>query len=230
MAKRRFAVIGLGRFGRCLAQTLTAAGADVLAIDVDAALVEAARDEVTLAVRLDSTDPEALRAQGVPDVDVAVVGIGETFESAALTVAVLKSLGVPRIYARAESEVQAQILRSIGAENIVNPERESALRWAHRFTLPNLREYVDLGEDHALIYMVAPDAFCNRTLAELQLRRKYGVNLVAIRRELQVQKTGDERPAASALVTVPQADAAILPDDVLILVGSHESLSRLPGA
>jgi trk system potassium uptake protein TrkA len=225
---QRFAVIGLGRFGQRLAQVLTADGAEVLAIDRDARLVEAARDEVTLAVRLDSTDAEALKAQGVADVDAAIVGIGEAFESAALTVAVLKSLGVPQIYARAETDIQAQILRSIGADAIINPERESALRWAHRFALPNLREYVELGEDHALVHAAAPAAFCHKTLIELQLRQKYGLNLVAIQREVRVQKGTDDRSASRSVVTVPQADTAILPNDVLILVGSNEALSRLP--
>ena len=123
----RFAVIGLGRFGRGLARALTADGAEVIAVDRNPKLVEAVRDEVTVAVRLDSTDAEALRAQGIAEVDLAIVGIGEQFESAALTVAVLRELGVPRIYARAESDIQGQILSRIGAHEIVNPEQESAL-------------------------------------------------------------------------------------------------------
>jgi len=107
---QRFAVIGLGRFGQRLARALTADGAEVIAIDREVDLVEEVRDEVTLAVRLDSTDEEALKAQGIAEVDAVIVGIGEQFEAAALTVAVLQSLGVPRIYARAETTVQARIL------------------------------------------------------------------------------------------------------------------------
>ena len=226
---QRFAVIGLGRFGQRLARALTAAGgAEVIAIDRDAGPVEAIRDEVTLAVRLDSTDEAALRAQGVADVDVAIVGIGEGFEAAALTVAVLKSLGVARIYARAETGIQGQILSRVGADEIVNPEHESALRWAHRLMLPNLRQYVELGQDHAMIYSTAPAAFCHQTLADLQLRRKYGVNLVAIKREVRVQTAQADAAVGSPVIAVPQADTTILPEDILILVGSNEALSRLP--
>jgi len=225
---QRFAVIGLGRFGQRLARALTADGAEVIAIDREVDLVEEVRDEVTLAVRLDSTDEEALKAQGIAEVDAVIVGIGEQFEAAALTVAVLQSLGVPRIYARAETTVQARILTRIGAHEIVNPEHESALRWAHRLMLPDLKQYVELGEDHAMIYTTAPAAFHHQTPERLQLRRKHGVNLVAIRREVRVQAGGQDRAARTSVIAVPQADTTILPDDVLILVGSNEALSRLP--
>ena len=224
----RFAVIGLGRFGRGLARALTADGAEVIAIDRNPKLVEAARDEVTLAVRLDSTDPEALRAQGIGDVDLAIVGIGEQFEAAALTVAVLRELGVPRIYARAESEIQGQILSRIGAHEIVNPEQESALRWARRLMLPNLRQYVELGADHAMVYMIAPASFCHKTPAELALRRQHGLNLVAIKRQVGATTEADVRTPVSVAFTVPEANTTILPGDVLILVGSNEALSNLP--
>ena len=225
---QRFAVIGLGRFGQQLARALTATGVEVVAIDCAAELVEALRDEVTLAVRLDSTDEEALAAQGISDVDAAIVGIGEDFEATVLTVAVLKSLNVRRIYARAENEIQGRILSRVGADDIVNPERESALRWAHRLTLPNLRQYIDLGEDHAITYIIAPSAFHGRTLAELALRARHGVNLVAIKREVSVQTESQTGPTTKPVVTVPLADTTILPDDVLILVGSNEALARLP--
>ncbi len=224
---QRFAVIGLGRFGQQLARALSADGAEVLGIDRDGARVEAVRDEVTVAVRLDSTDEEALAAQGITDVDAAIVGIGEDFEATVLTVAVLKSLKVKRVYSRAENEIQARILSRVGADDIVNPERESALRWAHRLTLPNLRQYIDLGEDHAIVYVNAPSAFHHRTLAELALRARYGVNLVAIKRE-STTRAKDGSPAVVPVVAVPQADTTILPQDVLILLGPNEALAKLP--
>jgi trk system potassium uptake protein TrkA len=201
---------------------------EVVAIDRAASLVEAVRDEVTLAVRLDSTDEAALKAQGIGQVDAAIVGIGQDFEATVLTVAVLKSLNVPQIYARAENEIQGRILSRVGADDIVNPERESALRWAHRLTLPNLRQYVDLGEDHAIVYVTAPTTFQGKTLAELAMRARHGVNLVAIKREVTVQSDAEAEPTTKPVITVPQADTTILPDDVLILVGSNEALAQLP--
>ncbi len=219
----KFAVIGLGRFGSRLAITLTRSGAEVIAMDRNPRLVEEFRDEVTLAVRLDSTSEDALRAQGMQKVDAAIVAIGEDFESSALTVALLKGLGVSCIYARAETPVQARILEKIGADAIINPESEAAARWAHRLMLPNLRQYVELGEGHSLIHTVAPVVFHGKSPFELGLRAKYGVNLVAIQRG-----PGSSKSAQGKVVYVPTADTRIEPGDVLILVGSNKSLADLP--
>ena len=225
---QRFAVIGIGRFGKRLARALTAAEAEVIAIDRDAELVEQIRDEVTLAVRLDSTDAEALRMQAVQDVDVAIVGIGEDFESSALTVATLKEIGVKRIIARANSEIQAKILEKVGADEVALPEGESALRWAHRLMLPNLKQYVELGEGHSMVHMVTPTLFHHKSLKELDLRNAYGVNLVAIKRSVAVQKDPSAPMTERPIIAVPNADTRILPSDILILVGSDEGMGRLP--
>jgi len=216
----RFAIIGLGRFGMKLARSLTAAGAEVIAIDANRDLIEQIRDEVPLAIRLDSTDAQALLAQGIDKVDAAVVGIGQDFESAALTTATLKSIGVRKVIARAGSEVRGKILKSIGADEIVFPEAESATRWANRLTLPELHEYLELGPGYSLIQIKAPKAFCNKTLGQIHLRRRYHVNLVAIRRKTDT---------APQIISVPHADTTILPDDILVLVGSDENLASLPG-
>ncbi len=225
---QRFAVIGLGRFGESLAHSLMAAGAEVIGIDCDASVIERLRDEVTLAVRLDSTEVDAMRAQGIDSVDAAVVGIGQDFEAAALTVATLKVLPTARIIARAQTETQARVLASIGADEVVRPEKESATRWAHRLTMPSLSRYVELGEGHSLVYITAPTPFQHKTLAQLSLRHHYGVNLVAIRRTMSVRTGSDDAVKTSQVISVPDADTTILPDDVLILVGSNESLGELP--
>lgn len=224
----RYAVIGLGRFGSRLAIALTGNGAEVIAIDRDPTLVERHRDEVTLAVRMDSTVEEALRAQGVDRVDAAIVAIGEDFESTALTVALLKSIGVRQIFARAETEVQAKILSKIGAHSIINPEREAAYRWAHRLMLPNLQQYVELGEGHSLIYTVAPTAFHHKTPLQLKLRADHGVNLIAINRPEQVPTTDGPETIQIHKVYVPNPHTTILPNDVLVLVGADERLAALP--
>lgn len=216
---QRFAVIGLGRFGEHLAKALTSSGDEVIGIDRDAELVDNIRDEVAVAVRLDGTDRAALEAQGVGEVDAAIVGIGEDFESSALTVAALKEMGVPRIVARAMTPTQASILRKVGADEIAYAEQESALRWARRLTLPNLKQYVELGEDHALVYMTAPAPLCGKSLAELDLRKKFGVNVVAV----QHGSSGE-----AGAFAVPAPDTVIRPGDVLIVVGSSEHLGKLP--
>ena len=233
---QKFAVIGLGRFGQGLAKALTASitDAEIIAIDRNPKLVEQIRDQVTLAVRLDSTDEEALKSQGISEVDAVIVGIGDDFESSALTVAILKTLGVRCIIARAESEIQGKILNRVGADEIAYPERESAMRWAHRLTLPNLARYIELGEGHSVVYTSPPRRFHHKTLKELDLRNKHGINLIAIERRVSI-RTGsaapddaDAQPLTTPIISVPDADTSILPGDVLIVVGSNESLSRLP--
>ena len=223
----KYAVIGLGRFGAGLARALAVAGAEVIAIDRQSKPVDRVRDEVTLAVRLDSTDEEALRSQGVGDVDAAIVGIGDDFESSALTVAVLKDLGVPYIVARAENEIQERILRSVGAHEVSSPEHESALRWAHRLQLPVLGQYIELGEAHSVISVPAADAFVGKTLLELDFRNTYGASLIAIERPIADAQSAPDRKARRTMI-VPTGKTTIQAEDVLVLVGANDALTALP--
>ncbi len=224
---QKFAVIGLGRFGAGLARALSAAGAEVIAIDRHAKPVESLRDLVTLAVKLDSTDEEAMRSQGVAEVDAAIVGIGEDFEASAVTVAVLKGFGVPYIVARAENAIQARILRSIGAHEIASPEEESAVRWGHRLQLPVLGQYVELGEGYSLISLPVPVAFVGKTLIELKLRSAFGVNLIAIERTAGGADADLEQKARRTTI-VPSATTTINDGDVLVLVGADDAFKALP--
>jgi len=231
---RKFAVIGLGRFGQQLAIALHAADAEVIAVDRTTKAVEAVRDHVTLAVRLDSTDEEAIKAQGIHEVDVAIVGIGNELESAAVTVAVLNELGVKRIIARAETEMQRRIMERIGATDTVSPERESALRWAHRLMLPSLHKYVALGRDHSIVSVTAPKTFHGKPLRALDLRNAFGVNLIAIERGAGEPSTGKNAEDAKTkgvgpgTIEIPGAATVVLSGDVLIFVGTNDALSRMP--
>ncbi|MCG3179701.1 MAG: Ktr system potassium uptake protein A [Phycisphaerae bacterium] len=224
----RFAVIGLGRFGMGLAVNLAQKGAEVIAIDANRELVEQARDQVTLAVCLDATDPDALRTQGLDKVDVAIVGIGQDFEANALATATLKTIGVPRVFSRAGSQIQGQILSRIGADGFIFPEAESADNWANRLTLPHLMHKIELGDSHSLVEVKAPPPFVRKNLLELNLRKKFHVNLVAIKRQVTVSSGAGSQGTRQQIITVPAPDAPIQPDDILILVGSDENIARLP--
>ncbi len=222
---KRFAVIGLGRFGSRLALTLTASGAEVLAIDRDREVVENIRDEVTHAVRLDSTDKDALKSQGVERVDVAIVGMGQAghgFEAAILTVVNLKQLGVPHIYARAENQTAGQVLTAIGADEVIYPEIETAQRWAYRLITPHIEEKIDFAPGYSLARVTAPDSFDRKTVKELQLRLKYNLNLVAIKRTAAVSSEAEE------VINVPMPETMVYKDDVLMIAGRDADLSRLP--
>jgi trk system potassium uptake protein TrkA len=223
---KRFAVIGLGRFGQKLAIALAMSGAEVIAIDRNRDEVELIRDQVSHSVRLDSTDEEALKAQGVDGVDVAIIGMGQdNFESAILTVVNLRQMGVKQIYARAESLVAGEVLSKVGATDVIYPEIESAQRWAYKLIAPQIGEKIDFAPGYSLARIKAPASFDGKTLMDLQLRQKYRVNLVAIKRgehsKAKKQKEGD-------IINVPMPNTVIYADDILMVAGSDADLAKLP--
>ena len=224
----RFAVIGLGRFGFRLATLLAKGGAEVIAVDVRREVVEQIRDRVTLAVCLNSTDEEALLAQGIDKVDVAVVGIGTAFEDNALTTVILKQIGVRRVISRAASAIRAQILQRIGADEIVNPELEAAERWRNRLLAPKIMERIVVAEGTSLVQVRAPAKFANKTLGQLDVARKYRVNVVALRRTVtEAQDDGTER-RREVLISAPMFDTVIEPEDTLLIIGSDEVIAAFP--
>lgn len=219
----RFAVIGLGRFGGRLATNLAAAGHEVLAIDKDREIVEEFSGRVTLAVCLDSTDEESLRAQGIEKFNAAVLGIGADFEALTLSTVILKQIGVPRVIARAWSPTIARILARIGADEVVSPEEESADRWANRLISPRFLNQIEFHEGYSVVEIKAPRKWVGQTLVELNLRAKAGVHVVAIRRE----GTGDAR-AGGPRIEMPRPDEPLRSSDILVLMGRDEDLRRLP--
>jgi trk system potassium uptake protein TrkA len=223
---KRFAVIGLGRFGKKLAIALAMSGAEVIAIDREREIIEDIRDQVSHAVRLDSTDGEAMLAQGVDKVDVAIVGMGErgrAFESAILTVVNLKQMGVPQIYARAENLTAGQVFSAVGATDVVYPEIETAQRWAYKLIAPHIEEKIDFAPGYSLARVKAPGSFDAKTVMDLQLRQKYNVNLVAIKRGKENLKENEER-----VINVPMPETIVYAEDILMVAGSDMDLARLP--
>ncbi|HPD47584.1 MAG TPA: TrkA family potassium uptake protein [Anaerohalosphaeraceae bacterium] len=222
---RRFAVIGLGRFGRKLAVALSMAGAEVIAIDKDRDVVDQIRDQVTHAVRLDSRDADAMRVQGVDRVDAAIVGMGEgaaSFESAIMTVVHLKAMGIKQIVARAPSLTAAQVFSAVGATDIVVPEIETAQRWAFKLIAPHVHDKIDFAPGYSLARITAPPSFDGKTVMDLQLRQKYNVNLVTIRRAESAGKGGRD------IINVPMPNTEIRAGDILMIAGSEADLARLP--
>lgn len=217
---KRFAVIGLGQFGKRLAGDLTKAGQEVIAIDADRQLVEAVRDDVTLAVAMDAKDEHALRAQGVESVDVAVVCMGSDFESNVLTTAVLKQMGVSHVISRATSPTSARVLKQVGADAVINPEEESAERWIGKLLTPFLSRH-ELSEGISLVELPTPSDWVGKTLVDLKPRSELGVHVVALRRteELDGQK--------KTTLHIPQPDQPMKEGEVLLLMGSQEKLQEL---
>jgi trk system potassium uptake protein TrkA len=225
---KRFLIIGLGRFGRRLAQALTEAGEEVIAADIREDLVERVRDEVALAVHLDATDPELLKSQDLAGLDAAIVSIGEDFEANVLATTTLKSMGVPRVISRASSEIQRRILSRVGADQVIFPEEERAVRLASHLVNPNILEHLVLSEGHSLVQIRAPAAWHDKTLGDIDLRRKHEVNLVAIKRPIKGKGTREGKDATEQLLDLPMAETTIRAGDILVLVGATDSLTNLP--
>lgn len=220
MARRQFAVIGLGRFGSAMATTLAELGQDVIGVDGNAERVRQLADTVTQAVELDATDERALRAISIQDVDVAVVSIGENIESSLLVVMQLLELGVKSIVAKAVTPLHGRILEKLGVSRVIFPEREMAVRIAHGLVMPNVIDYIELSRDFSIVEVPAPEMFVGRTLKQLELRPKYGLTLIAIKRQ--------PGPTAEQVTNIsPSADEIIQPGDVLSLLGSNQRLNAL---
>ncbi|TVQ61876.1 MAG: TrkA family potassium uptake protein [Phycisphaerales bacterium] len=224
----RFAVIGLGRFGSRLAVNLAAAGAEVIAIDRSRQIVEELRDRVTLAIALDATDEQALKIQGIDQVDCAIVGIGNDFEANALTTVLLKTLQVKRVVSRAGNEMQSQILTRIGADGVIRPEDESADRWSHRLLAPFLIDHVELGEGFALVQTAAPEEWSGKTLQQLDLRKNHKVTIVAIKRRVASSTSSGADSYEQRVIEAPLPTSRLTTDDILVIAGFDKDLERLP--
>lgn len=220
----RFAVIGMGRFGRRLAKLLSDAGAEVIAVDRRAELIELMRDDVARAVCMDATDEDTLKSQGIDEVDTAIVGIGTSFEAAVLTTVLLKQMSVPRVIARATTPIRAQILTRIGADDIVNPESESADRWRNRLVATNMIDHIELSDGFSLIQTVAPKQFVGKTLGEIDMRKNHHVQVIAVRRQAEDTDADGKRRTQDIVISVPTAETTIKNGDVLMLIGSDEAL------
>lgn len=222
----KVAIIGLGRFGMALARHLGVAGVEIIAIDRQPHLVNEIKDDVDIAVRLDSTDRHSLLAQDIDKVDVCVISIGENFEAALLTTAIVKQMGVPMIICRAQTQTHAEIFEKMGANRVIQPEFEAGVNLARQLANPHLVDFIRLAEGFTLIEFQAPKEFHNKTIRNLELRNRYNVNLVVIKRA-EVQADQPDAPPVSR-VFVPDADDVIVKDDILVVVGSDVALSRLP--
>ncbi len=223
---KKFAILGLGTFGESLAKSLTEKGAEVIAVDRNLSRVEDMQDYVSISVRLDSTDENALVAQGINEVDVAVVCIGEDFESNLLTSVLLKQLGVPVVITRATRPLEEKILKAVGIDRVVLPEQEVGEKLAYTLMHPQLKEIFYLAGQITIAEIDAPKIFIGKSLEELQLRAKYGLNLITIRKQKEeTDKKGNVVKREE--VIMPVAQTIIEENDILILVGKKDDLNKL---
>jgi len=212
--KKQYAIIGMGRFGSSIAKTLSQMGFDVLAIDASQERTQEISNIVTHAVSADTTDEEALQALGIRNFDVVVVAIGQDIQASILTTLILKEMNVPTIIAKAQNELHGKVLSKIGADKVVFPERDMGTRVAHNLTSPNILDYIELSGDYSIFEMLVPAKMVGRNLIELNLRQKYGCNVIAVRR-------------GSKMNISPDPHGRLWEGDVLVIVGERDDLVRL---
>lgn len=214
MASKQYVVIGLGRFGRSVAETLFTMGHDVLAIDSDEDVIQNISDKVTHAVQMDATDEYALRTLGIRNFDVAVVTIGSNVQASIMTTLILRESGVKYIVAKAQSEMHAKVLTKIGADKVILPEKDMGVRVAHNLVSSNLLDFIELSPDYSLIEIQAPAEWYGKNILELDVRSKFGINIMAI-------KSLDD------INISPNAKDMIKEGDVLLCIGNTDDLARL---
>lgn len=220
-------VIGMGRFGYRLATDLCKRGAEVIAADLDPKLVDGVKDRVTIAVALDGTDERAMRKVGVQDVDVAIVAIGKNIEAAIMATAVLRRMGVPQIVSRATTNLQAEILREVGAKRVILLEDRMGEQLAQEIMEPEVRERIRLSSGHHLIEVKVPGSYAGRSLKELDFRGRLGVNVIAIQTRVPTIAEDGSTSYEIRINDLPGPNDVLTDEDTLVVVGGEQELARL---
>ena len=211
---KSYIVVGLGLFGSSLARQLCMLGAEVLAMDVRSDLVQQLSNDVTHAVVGDAQDIEVLRALGARDFDCAIIAIGDDLAASVLTTMNLKELGLPYIICKAHDKTYRRVLEKLGVDRVIIPEQENAERLARSLNSHNVLDYIELSEDYGILEVPAPRSWVGKTLKELNVRAKLGVNIIAVESEGRTNVS-------------PSADYKILAGDIMVVLGDNLALEAV---
>jgi len=211
---KSYIVIGLGRFGTEAAKRLCELGCEVLAIDNNSDLVQQISNDVTQAVVADARDKEVLKSLGAGEFECAIVAIGNSLGDSVLATMNLKELGVPYVVCKAHDETYRQVLLKLGANKVVIPEQEQANRLARNLSSPNVLDYIELSDEYGIIEVPAPNPWVGKSLKDLNVRAKLGVNIIAVKQGNQINVS-------------PGAAYEILPGDVMVILGDTDALNAV---
>ncbi|QRF33617.1 potassium channel family protein [Bacillus safensis] len=211
--KKEYAVIGLGRFGGSICKVLSEEGLEVMAMDMNEDRVNEYAKIASHAVIGDSTDESVLKNLGIRNFDHVIVAIGENIQASILTTIMLKELGVKMVTVKAQNDYHEKVLNKIGADRIVHPERDMGRRIAHKIISNNVLDYLELSDEYSLIEIVANSRLAGHSLLDLDIRARYGINIVAIKRGKEV-------------IVSPLADEMIQKEDILIVIGAVADIGR----
>lgn len=209
-------MIGLGRFGRAVCFTLHGMGYEVLAVDMDEKRVaQALTDQIAAhALQLDTTEPSAIEQAGIPDFDTVIVAIGNYLAQSIITTLNLKEAGVKHVVAKASSETHMKLLKKVGADHVVFPEREMGCALARTLTKPSILDRFELDPEHSIVEIIVPENFHSKTIAELELRNRYGLNVLAV--------SHDEKFEIN-----PPANRVLHSGTAMVVIGSNKAIDRL---
>lgn len=211
---KNFAVIGLGRFGSIVATALCKLGHEVLAVDMNESCVRAVMNDVTHAVQANTTDEQALARLGIRNFDCVIISIGNDIRASILTTVLCKDLGAQYVIAKASDALHAKLLYKTGADKVVQPERDSGVRLARSLNSESIIDYLELSDEYSINEIRVPARWKGHSLAELDVRTKYGVSVIAIRRNETIMVTIDPHLPLQG-------------DDILIVVGSNIQLDKV---
>jgi len=227
---RQFAVIGLGRFGASVARTLSEKKHQVLAIDADETLVQDLSDAVTQAVCLDATDIKALQAVGINNVDLAVCAIGHDLKSSILCTLNLKEIGIKEIVCKAQDEKHKLLLEKVGATRVVLPEREMGIRVANSLMTSKVIEHIELSDDSSIAELIPPKEFLGKSLREVDVRAKYGLNVIGIKQKKRSSTKSGEACETEKINMSPMANDIISENDILVVLGNNDDIDKFKKA
>ena len=214
MANKEFVVFGLGRFGKSVATTLADSGCEVLVVDDSEDKIQEMADIVTYAVKANVTDVDTMETLGISNFDGAIVAIGENLEASVMVTILAKELGIPYVLAKAQNDLHAKILKKVGADMVVFPEKETGIRIANNLLLGNFFDAVELSSTFSMMEIGALSEWDGHSLRELNLRARYKVNVIGIKKN-------------GVLDINPDADMSVSRNDILVMIGKNEILNKL---
>ncbi len=214
MKGKSFAVLGLGRFGTSVANSLSGMGFEVLAADKCEECVNSISPAITHAVLGDVTDENLLNGLGISNFDAAIVAIGGDIQTSILVTVLLKEMGVKYVLAKAQSDLHSKVLYKVGADKVILPEKDMGVRAAHSLVSRNILELIELSPDNSIVEIVTPQSWVGKSLKDLNIRVKYGISVMAVKRN-------------SSINVSPKADYVIKEDDLLVIIGSNSDIKRL---
>ncbi len=211
--KKEFAVIGLGRFGGSICKELMELGMEVMVIDKNEERVNEYANIVSHAVVGNSVDENVLKSLGIRNFEHVIVAIGDDIQASILTTLILKELGVNNITVKAQNDYHEKVLKKIGADSIIHPERDMGRRIAHNIVSNNVLDYLELSDEHSIVEIKASSRLAGYTMVDLDIRARYGITIVAIKR-------------GNDIIVSPQANEPIKENDVLIVIGADSDITR----